>query len=65
MSEFDKAKAQREALDSVAARRAAGSETRYDALRRYLSATLTATVHGKRRSDASKTGEEGPGGPRG
>jgi hypothetical protein len=40
MGEIDSARAQREALEDVAARDAAGAEERYQALLKYLGVTL-------------------------
>lgn len=45
MADIDNARAQREAMDSVAARKAAGVERRYDALRTYLAAMLYDEEH--------------------
>ena len=42
MSEIDRARTQRQALDNVAGRKAVGTERSYDSLRRYLGAEIYA-----------------------
>lgn len=55
MADIDNARAQREALDSIAARNAAGVERRHDALRTYLTAMLYDEDHQPRPPEKADT----------
>jgi hypothetical protein len=59
MADIDNARAQREALDSIAARNAAGVERRHDALRTYLTAMLYDEDHQPRPPDETTGAEAG------
>jgi hypothetical protein len=59
MAVIDNARAQREALDSIAARKAAGVERRYDALRTYLAAMLYDEARKARPADETTGTEAG------